>query len=98
MPKGKKTTAAKRRRKAKATPAPKKDPRLCMVKGCQGLALAKHHAPDGSDVWLCGKCDSTAKRNLDNEAKRQQMVDVIGSPLERTAALRAKQAERRAAA
>lgn len=46
----------------------------CMVKGCPHLALARHEGPNGV-VWLCGRCDMTARRNLAAEAARQKITE-----------------------
>lgn len=90
---------SKRKRRNQATPTlPENPPERglpeCQVVGCPNLPLERHAGPGGI-VWLCGRCGIVARRNLRDEATNQEILAELAKPLERAAALRQRQRERR---
>lgn len=73
--------------------APERPPGQCPVVGCPNLGLCRHDTPDGA-IWLCGRCDMVARRNLADEAHRQETIDALAAPAERQIAHRMEKAQR----
>lgn len=68
-------------------------PGQCPVVGCTNLGLCQHDTANGL-IWLCGRCDQIARRNLKDEADRQATIDAVVKPVEEQFALRAKERAR----
>jgi hypothetical protein len=96
MPRGKGTATLRRvaerdaaEAEAAAAAAPR-PPGQCPVVGCTNLGLCRHETPDGV-IYLCGYCDIIARRNLEDEARREAILDAVAAPVKRAILLREKQ-------
>lgn len=59
---------------AAALRPPEKPASACRVKGCRAFGIARHETPAGEPIWLCGRHDVEARRNLAEEAANQQLA------------------------
>jgi hypothetical protein len=77
-----KKTATKRKARARK---PKPNVAECQVQGCTNLPLAQRDGRDGK-VWLCGRCAEIADRSLAGAAREEEVLDMIGTAMEKAQA------------
>lgn len=86
--------AKRSERKRRTVNPPERGLPECQVVGCPNVGLETHDGPNGP-VFLCGRCGIVARRNLRDEATNQAILAELAKSLERAAALRQRQRERR---
>lgn len=93
--------AKKRRRREEAAAAAAPDPTVetphapgeCPVVGCPNLGTCRHETPSGT-IYLCGRCDIVARRNLRDQANHEELLEQLSAPLKQSALVREKMAAR----
>jgi hypothetical protein len=68
-------------------------PGECPVVGCPNVGMCRHDTPSGP-IYLCGRCDIVARRNLRDKQGHEELLEALAAPLQRSALVRQKAAAR----